>query len=671
MAASGPAESKENQEKIERFKKTLELAEKNLDQLAEKQAEAQEQLPKEKRLTKEELGGIRTKIDGEDYLLVRNDELKALFKYATDPKLGPRLAELQPGKALRIKTIGKPEKGEKRKVGEGSPPRTFHVFCDYEGNLRLIIDTKRKYVKNGFIVKFAKGVVEKGGGFKKGKPMRWIDSEGNIKEGFNLVMKPENMEQIEQAKEEARISQELPNDIAVHIVGGTSYDSDGSQLKANQDADRKAEYAEAMKDEAAADAPSSDAFDLDAMDIPGDEFSFDESGDGDNISFPDEPLQEKPEPVPAEKPQENYNVFSFEKAESDLHDYLIQNKLNTSQKEQIIWQILKSIDALKVEKDKHYIHQDIKPQNFLVFKDPDGIRIKITDFGTTQKKGDKWENGRPPSTPAIISPEMFKYMKNALATQPQLRLLMKLPLKSAFSDQLALKVPEGDAFKPEASESNDMWALGLTILQILHPELNMQDIYATRTEGGMSDEEAEEIRVKCIARVTDHINKLDAEKDRLLYGLLRSTPRIDIDQAIKIQHGIMNQARAPEAEVKQRVAEAEISASPAPAKVDSDPEVKLRAADAASGPSPHSPKSRPDPPPPSPRPASPPPSPKGAFIRPIVAKYEELAKRQQREMEESATKRQKATEQESPRPGSPKEGSPKEDDKRNKPKGNF
>ena len=77
----------------------------------------------------------------------------------------------------------------------------------------------------------------------------------------------------------------------------------------------------------------------------------------------------------------------MELCDGNLKDFIDQNKGKKIPEKDILYIISQICSALTYIHDKGIVHRDIKPENIL-FKEEDGRIIwKITDFGTSVKKG--------------------------------------------------------------------------------------------------------------------------------------------------------------------------------------------------------------------------------------------------------------------------------------------
>ena len=182
------------------------------------------------------------------------------------------------------------------------------------------------------------------------------------------------------------------------------------------------------------------------------------------------------------------------------------------------------LSGVKAMHDNGYIHQDLKPQNLLIYQDEAGIyTLKLADFGEAKQVTDTSQYAAGPDK--FQSPEMAYYYTNPHDQDKANRDYgQKYYAKShAIVGRLAADSPEGlasypqDAIHREAykapSKSNDMWAVGSLVHYIqcgVLPE-TLRDIDAIKVD------------------------------DPLLQGLLSAnrTNRIDIDTAISRNQAIV------------------------------------------------------------------------------------------------------------------------------------
>lgn len=131
--------------------------------------------------------------------------------------------------------------------------------------------------------------------------------------------------------------------------------------------------------------------------------------------------------------------------------------------------ILDIMLGLKDLHDNGYIHQDIKPQNILVFKEKNTYIAKLIDFGLTTLEC-KSKSKKPLATFGYESPEISRYYA----------LRRKDPLYSHFHRDLKEKsfgqyfdslfsIMQNEKHKSQAhpDKSNDIWALGVVMLEFL------------------------------------------------------------------------------------------------------------------------------------------------------------------------------------------------------------
>lgn len=202
------------------------------------------------------------------------------------------------------------------------------------------------------------------------------------------------------------------------------------------------------------------------------------------------------------------------KAIGTLDKFLLKEDINQEVKEKLISDLLKGVKAMH---DKGYVHQDLKPQNLLIFADDKGgYTLKIADFGEARKHNAQGEFGAGPHK--YQSPELAYYYTNSQDTDKANRAygekyfsqhLNILGRLAADAPQNATTYPT-DKIKREQykgpHQSNDMWAVGMVVYQIQH---------------GIAPESVKDIE--------------QIKSDPLLHGLLDANreSRIDIDAAIK------------------------------------------------------------------------------------------------------------------------------------------
>ena len=118
------------------------------------------------------------------------------------------------------------------------------------------------------------------------------------------------------------------------------------------------------------------------------------------------------------KELEHPNIqYLYEVYEGQRHVYLICELLeggdlnkrvkekgvfNEQQGSYIIFQILRAVDYIH---DKDFIHRDLKMGN-IMFKDPDGLSVKIIDFGFVEKINSQFTVQKC-GTGGYLAPEIF------------------------------------------------------------------------------------------------------------------------------------------------------------------------------------------------------------------------------------------------------------------------
>jgi len=158
------------------------------------------------------------------------------------------------------------------------------------------------------------------------------------------------------------------------------------------------------------------------------------------------------------------SIYSL-KADCNFRDYLnaFRTELLPIEKEEIVLHLLK---AIKVLHDKGYVHQDIKPENILVFSE-EGY-LALTDFGNHQKIGEKV---RLFGTPAYDSPEIA-YWISEKEKQVDRPFLAYEYLEKYLADTKKYNIDREAREQFQFSHpANDMWALGVTIFEIFYGRL--------------------------------------------------------------------------------------------------------------------------------------------------------------------------------------------------------
>ncbi len=192
---------------------------------------------------------------------------------------------------------------------------------------------------------------------------------------------------------------------------------------------------------------------------------------------------------------------------------------NREAKEQLIDDLLKGVKAMH---DAGMVHQDLKPQNLLVYKDINGkYSLKIADFGEAKKHGNKSEYAAGPKL--YQSPEMAYYYTNPYETDKANKEYGETyyAKKIGILGRVVIDSKEGQNTYPvdekkreqfkSPDKSNDMWAVGLLIHYIQY---------------------------NCLPQNMHDLNQ--AKKDPLLKGLLDidRENRIDIDKALILNNDL-------------------------------------------------------------------------------------------------------------------------------------
>ncbi len=161
----------------------------------------------------------------------------------------------------------------------------------------------------------------------------------------------------------------------------------------------------------------------------------------------------------------------------DLAQFLASEEgkaLTLEQKNMLAYQLLQ---AVKILHDEKLIHQDIKPQNIVIFIDSRGhYDLKLTDLGELYDPTTPQKNKKPQATIEYESPEIAAlhfYNHQEHASLYKYFYVENQKVKSYGRDIfLSNRNPykEGDAFKQYAlpHESNDLWAVGIVLYKIFY-----------------------------------------------------------------------------------------------------------------------------------------------------------------------------------------------------------
>lgn len=142
---------------------------------------------------------------------------------------------------------------------------------------------------------------------------------------------------------------------------------------------------------------------------------------------------------------------------------IVNGKISCSPEEKEIL-MMQIIDAVAFIHSKDVVHQDIKPQNILIYRDKSGALVaKLSDFGISVKNNRNMH--APLSTLGYESPQILAYYQDRNSEQynyyfaNSLRTLGK-DVFNRFKDQI---------IKPnKACTSNDCWALGVMYYELMH-----------------------------------------------------------------------------------------------------------------------------------------------------------------------------------------------------------
>ena len=193
---------------------------------------------------------------------------------------------------------------------------------------------------------------------------------------------------------------------------------------------------------------------------------------------------------------------------------------NTGAKNKLISDLLHGVKAMH---DLGYVHQDLKPENLLVYDDGQGgYTLKLTGFDGVKKQGDDRQYAA--GAHKFQSPELAYYYTNAFDKDNANRDYGQkyYAQELGLIGRLAIDSPEGAEKYPQQAQlreqyklpnkGNDMWAVGMLVYYIQH---------------GILPETVSDIE--------------QAKTCPLLKGLLDISrdDRIDIDSAISINQSIV------------------------------------------------------------------------------------------------------------------------------------
>jgi len=371
-----------------------------------------------------------------------------IVEYCLSDKVQAQMATLKKGQALRL---------AKKDTGL---PRTVAILRSEQGPFKFIIDTKSKLADKDELTNKYKKIPElenekPNGAIKGSGKTAWcVDESGKEIEYFNLVVTFPKIAKDQQLRlnnlmQEAQISQELA--------------SGSNRINALY---LGAKYNKRIK------TKRSDTF---------------------------EPIEEI---VPVIS---TYAVKGPQTLTKLLEDrYLaFEDKLVLS---------LSLLKAVKDIHDKGYVHQDLKPENLLVFQDELGqYYIKIIDFGLSNKATDTI---MPACTPIYQSPEMAWLYSNP--ADDEHRFYNFIHSLGKYHQQ---QQPKPMHIPNKLHPANDMYALGIILWQLRNnrfmPPFDLNSL-----------------------------KKLDQEiqSDPLLKGLLEPDreKRFDINQAIAVLEQLMS-----------------------------------------------------------------------------------------------------------------------------------
>jgi serine/threonine protein kinase len=216
-------------------------------------------------------------------------------------------------------------------------------------------------------------------------------------------------------------------------------------------------------------------------------------------------------------------VYS-ERAIGTLDKFLTAD-IDSKVREKLISDLLQGVKTIH---DKGYAHQDLKPQNLLVYGDGSGgYTLKIADFGEAKKHGAKGEYGSGPHK--YQSPELAYYYTNPHTRDvancefgeknfhQRLNILGRLFADAPQNSEIYAKETLNREHYQSPNKSNDMWAVGMLVYSIQH---------------GKAPESVADIQA--------------VQDDPLLHGLLDANrpTRIDVDKAMQLNESLISaQAR--------------------------------------------------------------------------------------------------------------------------------
>lgn len=156
---------------------------------------------------------------------------------------------------------------------------------------------------------------------------------------------------------------------------------------------------------------------------------------------------------------------------------------SATEKETLMMQIM---DAVAFAHSKGVIHQDIKPQNILIYRDKNGSLVaKLSDFGLAVKSNplNRGKINAPLSTIGYESPQILAYYQDKGSEQ----------YDYYFSDttrtlgKAVFNRFHSEIIKPNrACQSNDCWALGVMYYELMHGKQPNLSVVTYKRKSGNS-----------------------------------------------------------------------------------------------------------------------------------------------------------------------------------------
>ena len=176
-----------------------------------------------------------------------------------------------------------------------------------------------------------------------------------------------------------------------------------------------------------------------------------------------------------------------------LSSFLKTAEGETLRPEQLHKMAMQLLTAVKAMHDAGAIHQDIKPDNILVFSDPveGGYRLELADFGMTFLDSEKRPyNYEAISTRQYESPEIAAIKKDPKSFMHEYYYDKAFP---SYGKELGeLLDPKPEYLYPH--KSNDMWAIGIVLHQLHHntklPSVLIEGLLKVNREERLTAEQA-------------------------------------------------------------------------------------------------------------------------------------------------------------------------------------